>query len=181
MRAPKARLRSLAFILDYLLLHCVASALSHWVCVAMLGALLPGKALGAKTLATSAKVIELTYQYGVSLLFPVAFLLISFVYFVALTHQSGASLGQALVGLRVVTRAGELPTIEQAAKRFFASIFTLMSAGFFFFLGAATRDGICFHDEASGTRVVLRDSWQEAVEAPESSSGFENKSPSKAA
>ena len=161
MRAPRPLLRSGAFLFDYLLLHGTASALSHGLCVGMLGLLLPGRALGAKFILTSPQNIQLTYQYGMSLVFPVALLLMSFVYFVTSAHLAGASLGQALLGLRVVTRAGELPSLEQAVKRFFASLFSLFSMGFFFFLGAGRAEGICFHDDASGTRVVRRDSWQE--------------------
>lgn len=155
--AARPAVRMLAFAFDFALLHGLAIVTAQWLCVLMLRQLLQAKVM-TNGVVVSAPVFHACYQYGVGLIWPVTLLFLGFIYYVASAHLWGASLGQGLLGLRVVTRAGELPSLESAGKRYFASVFTLFSMGFFFFLGAYSREGLCFHDEASGTRVVRRDS-----------------------
>lgn len=162
LKAARPRPRILAFALDFALLHGFSMALAQWLAVLMLRSLLKAKVTKGG-IVIGASFFQYAYQYGVTLIWPVALLFTAFIYFVSCTHLWGATLGQGLFGLRVVTRTGELPSLEKAGRRFFASVFTFFSMGFFFFLGAYNRDGLCFHDEASGTRVVRRDSWKQGL------------------
>ena len=157
LKAPRPALRMFAFAFDFALLHGLSLCAAQWLSVLMLRQLLSAKGIG-NGVVLSAEVFQTAYQYGISLIWPIAMLFLGFSYFVTCIHLWGASIGLGLFGLKVVTRTGEMPSLERAGKRFFASIFTFFSLGFFFFFGAYSRDGICFHDEASGTRVVRRDS-----------------------
>lgn len=167
LRPGSPRSRLLAFGVDLAFLYGVSIKISQWIGILMLRSILQARtgAHGATLpgFVISSEGFQFAYQYSVVLIWPVALLFCAFAYFVSSTHLWGATLGQGLLDLRVVTRRGELPSLERSGKRFFASIISLCTMGIFFVLGAYGRDGICFHDDASGTRVVSRESWKRSL------------------
>lgn len=144
--------RALAFAFDFALIHGASVFLAEWTSLLMLRSML-GKT--GKALVTN-DAFQDAFSYANFYLYPAAVLFLSFVYFVAFLHLWGMSFGKGLAGIAVVNRQGETPSLDQTTRRFFGTVFSFLTCGFFFIVGMKSREQICFQDEVSGTFVVLR-------------------------
>jgi uncharacterized RDD family membrane protein YckC len=80
-------------------------------------------------------------------------LAVAYAFFVGFWCRSGSTLGMLAWGLRVESDSGRPPTIGQASLRFFVAIASWLALGLGFFWQLLDKDGLTWHDHASGTRL----------------------------
>ena len=86
-----------------------------------------------------------------------AFLTLAALVYFTLGHAlMGATVGKALLGLRVVGRDGERPSLARSAGRSAAALLSLALFGLGGLLALFTRSGRALHDWIAGTWVVER-------------------------
>jgi uncharacterized RDD family membrane protein YckC len=80
--------------------------------------------------------------------------LVPLAYFTILTARTGQTLGKRMLGLRVVTNAGQVPGYGRALGRFFAYGVSALPFGVGFLMPLVSDDKQTLHDMICGTRVV---------------------------
>jgi uncharacterized RDD family membrane protein YckC len=144
LRRPAGWKRALAWLLDAVPLAVLAG---------VLGALLfpgarPPEAGPLGLLDFVAREAALVLPLG-------AFLLLAALVYFTLGHAlMGASVGKALLGLRVVGPDGERPSLARSAGRSAAGLLSLGLVGLGCLLALFTRSGRALHDWIAGTWVV---------------------------
>lgn len=77
-------------------------------------------------------------------------------YAVASWHRGGQTLGMRPWRLHVTGADGELPTVRALTVRYLVGNLSLLLAGLGFWWAWFDRDGLTWHDRASGTRMLRR-------------------------
>ena len=78
---------------------------------------------------------------------------VTYAFFAGFWSRAGRTLGMQSWGLSLETMDGKNPGLSQASLRFFAALISWLPAGLGFWWQLWDRDGICWHDRLSGTRL----------------------------
>ncbi|MDX1499337.1 MAG: RDD family protein [Woeseiaceae bacterium] len=76
-----------------------------------------------------------------------------YLFFVGYWTRAGSTLGMQSWRLRLETADGGLPTVRAATVRFLVAIISWAALGIGFLWSLVDRDGLAWHDRASGTRL----------------------------
>jgi len=76
------------------------------------------------------------------------------VFFTWFWTHGGQTLGMRAWSLRLVDRQGQPIGWPKALGRFFAALLSAAPAGLGFWWAAVDRDGLCWHDRLSGTKLL---------------------------
>ena len=79
--------------------------------------------------------------------------LIIYLFFIVFWSRFGRTLGMQSWGLRIVDQEGQLPGIGACTIRFVVGILSLAALGLGFLWQLVDREGLSWHDRASGTRL----------------------------
>jgi uncharacterized RDD family membrane protein YckC len=77
-------------------------------------------------------------------------------FFVWFWTHGGQTLGMRAWRLRVVGPGGRAISWKRGAGRFFAALVSALPAGLGFWWALVDRDGLCWHDRWTGTRLTLQ-------------------------
>ncbi len=83
-----------------------------------------------------------------------AMLGIVYLFFLLFWSRYGRTLGMQSWGLRIEDEHGGKPGIQAATLRFFVAILSWLPLGLGFWWQLVDRDGLSWHDRASGTRLL---------------------------
>ena len=144
--------RIYAFAFDAMLVGGFSLWAAKWVNVAMLSLFqkdfLPHGESGAREFFLAAQ------DFSFSSVFSVSFLLLGFVYYVLSLTLVGRSLGQGLLGLRVMShQGGTKPSVAEAWSRTLLVFLGLASAGLLFLMPWLWKRGELLQDVWSGTHI----------------------------
>ena len=81
-------------------------------------------------------------------------LFVIYAFFVFFWTRSGQTLGTRSWRMRLETADGKLPSFAQATLRFAVAIVSLLPLGLGFLWQLWDRDGLTWHDRASGTQLM---------------------------
>ena len=88
-----------------------------------------------------------------TLSYQVTVLAVIFAFFVGFWSSKGRTLGMQSWGLQLEDADGQIPGITQCSIRFAVAILSWAALGAGFLWQLVDRDGLTWHDRASGTRV----------------------------
>jgi uncharacterized RDD family membrane protein YckC len=146
LRRPPAWKRAAAWLVDAVPLAALAGALGSLL---FSGARPPGGGLLG--------VLDFVAREGAIVLPLTAFLVLAALVYFTLGHAlMGATVGKALLGLRLVGPDGERPSLARSAGRSAAALLSLALFGLGGLLALFTRSGRALHDWIAGTWVVER-------------------------
>ena len=80
-------------------------------------------------------------------------LCVAYSFFAGFWTRAGRTLGMQSWGLRLETMSGSTPGFSKASLRFLAALLAWLPAGLGFWWQLWDRDGLCWHDRLSGTRL----------------------------
>ena len=89
-----------------------------------------------------------------TLWFQLSLAAITVIFFTWFWTHGGQTLGMRAWRLRLVGRGGQPIGWPQALGRFLAALLSALAAGLGFWWAAFDRDGLCWHDRLSGTKLV---------------------------
>jgi uncharacterized RDD family membrane protein YckC len=78
---------------------------------------------------------------------------VAYLFFVGFWSRVGSTLGMRSWRLRVEGEGRRLPTVGEASIRFFVAVLSWLCLGLGFLWQLWDRDGLTWHDRASGTRL----------------------------
>ncbi len=90
---------------------------------------------------------------GSSPVYQLALCAVVYLFFVGYWTRAGSTLGMQSWGLRLETVDGGRPTVSAATLRFLVAIVSWAALGIGFLWSLVDRDGLAWHDRASGTRL----------------------------
>ncbi len=79
---------------------------------------------------------------------------IIYLFFVLFWSRYGRTLGMQSWGLRIEDETGGKPDVKRASLRFVVAILSWLPLGLGFWWQLVDREGLSWHDRASGTRLV---------------------------
>ena len=85
--------------------------------------------------------------------YQLSLLAVAYLFFVGFWCRVGSTLGMRSWRLRVEAEGQRLPSATQASVRFFVAIFSWLCLGLGFLWQLWDKDGLTWHDRASGTRL----------------------------
>jgi len=88
------------------------------------------------------------------LAYQLTLLAVAWAFFAGFWAFAGRTLGMQSWGLRVVTADGVKPDLVRATTRFIVAILSWVPLGLGYWWQLWDRDGLTWHDRASGTRLV---------------------------
>lgn len=91
---------------------------------------------------------------GENVFYRLSLLAVVYVFFVGYWTTRGRTLGMQSWGLQIETADRSPPSLGQASVRFVVSIASWLALGLGFLWQLWDRDGLSWHDRASGTRLV---------------------------
>jgi uncharacterized RDD family membrane protein YckC len=94
------------------------------------------------------------FSYSSAQLLAASCAALSVLYFIGLPLLMGRTLGQGLMGLRIVSDGGQPLTLRQLCLRMVGCVLSYASGGILCLVGLRQRDGRFLHDVISDTRVV---------------------------
>ncbi|MFQ6004986.1 MAG: RDD family protein [Woeseia sp.] len=80
-------------------------------------------------------------------------LAVAYVFFTAFWVRAGRTLGMQSWGLRLETNGGDKPGLTRASLRFVAAMLSWLPAGLGFWWQLWDKEGLCWHDRLSRTRL----------------------------
>lgn len=83
-----------------------------------------------------------------------AMLGIVYLFFLVFWSRYGRTLGMQSWGLRIEDETGSRPDVKRASLRFVVAILSWLPLGLGFWWQLVDREGLSWHDRASGTRLV---------------------------
>ena len=85
--------------------------------------------------------------------FQLTMLFVAYVFFAGFWWRAGRTLGMQSWGLRLETMDGQKVGLSRASVRFFCALLSWLPFGLGFWWQLWDRDGLCWHDRWSGTRL----------------------------
>jgi uncharacterized RDD family membrane protein YckC len=151
-------LRAFAFAFDLSVLHGTAKFASEWISLCLLRLLLKGKASGGSAAfkMVAAEIFQQAFSYANYYTYLPTLVFFGFLYFTIFIYFWSSTLGQGLAGIVVVDRRGNTPSLDQIVRRYWAMLFSCLTAGFFFLAAMVSKNKTCFQDDASATFTIRR-------------------------
>ena len=143
--------RSMAHALDLMILLGISAYASKFFSLLLVAIHLP-EIRGSGRLA--GRLFQETLSYGEANMGLATAIFSAMIYFVALPHYSGRTVGMGLLGLKVVDRNGDLPGVRPLVRRLLGCSFVYATGGMMLLPQLKRTPRPLFQDWVSETRVV---------------------------